>query len=403
MKNLLKRNWTCVWNFFNNGYVCAVVIMSISSTALLISILDKIKNKISQEDWQILFAILSFIVLPALLALWLSKIALTRWRAWRLVRLPGDPISHAFDPLLRLNGWWHRRFKPINIQNVVSLFSMDNVPFFLLTPAQLGCSRYPHEDPLFVLKLPARTHLAVGDFVVLRMMRHILASGGRLLVIIIDATRNTDEATQDMMEKVMCTRHFLQRMLGAAPKVVTLSEIHMAYAQSATNFLLTHFVLFFVRSIPGITDKGGTSTDIVSFFTKGLILHALSQKVKSDPVIMIQWEKRQDSWVEIYSGLPMREKKLRITDFLQITSFPTESGTMLGTKNPEFAIVPEGKWLSNILDLKSNDNEPYVIALRQALLGTHWNNCKSTQENIQKRLRDELTKVQKSLVRELRL
>ncbi len=397
--NLLKGLWTRVWKFFNNGYVVTFVVMCITSTAVLIAILDKIWDRISQEDLQRLFLILQF-MLPVLLAPWLCKTALIWWRAWCLVRLPGDPISHAFDPFLRLTGWWNRRRGPINIQNVVSLFSMGNIPLFSLTSAQLDHSQYPNEHPLFVLKLPARTHLAVGDFVVLRLMRHVLASGGRLLVIIIDATRDIEEAKQDMKKKVVCTRHFLQRMLGAVPKIVTLSEIHMAHAQSATNFLLTHFVVFFVKSFPGILHKGGTSADLVSFFTKGLIIHALSQMVKSDPVIMAQWVKRQDSWADIYSALPMSEKKLRITEFLQISSFPNESGALLGTKNPDFAIVPEGKWLSKLLDSSSNSNKPYVLALGQALLGKNW---EKNSSKVLERLHEELKKVQKSLALRLRL
>lgn len=405
MKNLLKGVWTRVWKFLNNGYVRTIVIWSIMSTTVLISVFTKIRDSISQQDLQNLFSILQF-VLPVLVAPWLCKTALTWWRAWCLVRLPGDSISHAFDPFLRLTGWWNRRFGPINIEKVVSLFSMaskfNNTPLFSLNPAQLDCSRYPYENPLFVLKLPARTHLAVGDFVVLRLMRHILASGGRLLVIIIDATRDTEEVKQDMMEKVVCTRHFLQRMLGSAPKIVTMSEIYMAHAQSATNFLLTHFVVFFVNSFPGIQHKEGTSTDLVSFFTKGLILYALSQMVKSDPVIMVQWVKRQDSWVDIYSALPTSGNKLRITEFLQISSFPNESGTLLGTKNPDFAIVPEGKWLLHLLDSSSNSNKTYVLALGQALLGKGWNKNSSTQEKVQERLREKLKKVQKSLAFGLR-
>jgi hypothetical protein len=203
-------------------------------------------------DWARVLVIARSVTWP-LAAVLLGTVGVKTWRKWRLVRLAGDPWYYSFDPALRAVSRWNRfRSGELAIlDRAIGSFRTrgpsDEALRTLFQPLDTGehlgqqhdTRLDPGESPVFVLKLPARSHLAVADFVVLRLVREILASGGDVLVVIVDATRFNDEAAKDMQIAVSRTRHFLRRFFGSGITIVSLSDLLLEESQATVHFLLS--------------------------------------------------------------------------------------------------------------------------------------------------------------------
>ena len=353
-------------------YLVAAVLVS----AFLPS--QKLRTQLSAVEWTPIVTTLAFVFWPiaGLLAL---RFALRTWRNWRLVSTAGDPWYHGFDPALRLVSRWRRnRFGRDGINRGIES-CLAGVPagsqlYSLSAIDSAGIRREstvdPRRSPIVALKLPARSHLAAADFAVLRLLRHLIARGGLAIVIIVDAVRYEEESQRDMRAASKRTRHFVRRVLGASPEVVTLTEMSEESPSTATRFMLKYYVPFFVRAVRR-TSKEVDDPTLVSLFSKGMIVEFLSRRARARPVIVMQWERRLHSWREILALLPEWNCDLVVSSFLAIRDFPSESGQALGSRSQDVAIAPRGSWMRELSS--GRYRLTYVLIVSRLLLGERRN------------------------------
>lgn len=357
----------------------------VGAASLLIALIaqfgDRLASWITAVDWSNVFFVLRLIFWP-LVSVIIATFVVRTWWKWRLVRVPGDPWYYSVDPLLRLTNRVLRHGSGSMVDRMRRCLSqksghsgMEQLFTLHNTSETSNHGLDPGERPVLIVKIPARYHLAVADFVVLRMVRVLMASGCAVLVVVLDA-RYDGNAGTDVDRYVKRTRHFVRRILGSGVQIKTLSNLVVAESPSAVGFLLRRFVPYFVTIVRG-NNATDTNDYLVSLFLKAMIIHCLSRQFKQQPVIIAQWEDRLRAWQPLLQKLADWDESIRVPAFLVIRSFPNESGGPLGSQSADVALVPEGDWLREFIAREADGAiSSYAQTFGYWVLGSGWDRGK---------------------------
>jgi hypothetical protein len=132
------------------------------------------------------------------------------------------------------------------------------------------------------------------------------------------------------------------------------------------------FIPYFV-SVARSADPNTRNDYLASLFLKGLLIRGLARRVASRRVVIAQWEGRLESWWSLLTTLSEWGEGVKVVSFLKIRSFPNEHGAPLGSRFPDVAIVPEGRWLAGIIGSDwARPLSHYERNLAECILGKGW-------------------------------
>ncbi|MHB8471943.1 MAG: hypothetical protein ACYDC8_03640 [Gammaproteobacteria bacterium] len=266
-----------------------------------------------------------------------------RWRSWRLVHFRDLRSFFSFDPFLRALVWYKRRnLVPDKLREVLRKFVLPNgSPYFEYQDGVIGGIHVkavaPTEQPTIVFKLLVRHYLAVPDFFDLRLLRHLVYHGARVIVVLQDVPFGI--VASDVPTARMRTQHFVRRVLGHSARVEFLSELLSDDGSGFVRFLLDEYVPLYASQYPQAQNEttAGAYSDGISYFTFPLIIRGLSRVIDPNtPVVVVQWRERVKKWCDLSTAIARWGGGMRIGGFILGETFPDFCGAKWKTTTQDF-------------------------------------------------------------------
>lgn len=255
---------------------------------------------------------------------------------WNLVRFDDIEVWASFVPILNLVSRFRRTdFDRAQIRRIMELFRLPNgSPYYeMITNKYSNSTLEANENPTIVLKLPVRNHLSIVDFYDLRLLRHVITSGGRVIIILHDVAHNIDP--KRMERAVNKTRHFICRVLGSAPDVMTLSEVLKGKEQGFVRFVLDDYIPHYAKKVSDTQIEQSPESGWISYFAFALFLKTLSGILKPDiPIVVMQWRGAVKHWTDFDEIVT--KCQLRVVGLIVGNDFPSYLGNKLATSKGEF-------------------------------------------------------------------
>lgn len=292
------------------------------------------------------------------------------YKNWKLVHFKDQSFILSFDPILKFVNFLKRKhFDILHIKLIIDKFqNRTNSNYYtLVESSQFRKTNLDtwqiKEIPTIVYKIPIRNHVALSDFQDLRLLRHVVAAGGRVIVIILDIPFLDKQSPKiDIDQCYVKTHSMIKRVLGSSVVIQRLSTICSEEMNMFIRFLFyTYIPLYadkFDRKIfinnSGIDDKVLKN---ISYLVFGILLYALNYiyiKNKVTSFIIIQWKERLFKWEEFAEFI--KEKfEMKILGLIVGENFLNYKGEKLRTS------------ISNFEDLSFTLNESNVSVAKKIL------------------------------------
>ncbi|MBC8450705.1 hypothetical protein H8D73_00660 [bacterium] len=241
--------------------------------------------------------------------------------AWPLLHWPGMNRIWSIDPGLTWLNWIKRnRFDRGVLEAICDRFrTLSDAPYYLLREGVRDADG--NEQPLdfdgltLTYKLRARDHLALSDFQDLRLLREVIAAGGRVLVVVFDTpipegdVRREDSRGCCSDDTIRSTVSFTRRVLGSRARVVVLSKVLKSREADILRYIFDSYIPVYASKLAGerIQIEADPEDYAIAYgigtLVFGLFLAALgSVRSGRPPYLVVQWVKRESKWAE-YSKL----------------------------------------------------------------------------------------------------
>lgn len=272
------------------------------------------------------------------------------YKRWKLIYFRDQHFLLSFDPILKIMSFLKRkRVNTPALASILEKFKHDtNSNYYSIVESSelkgLECfAKHTKGVPTIVLKLPARTHIALPDFQDLRLLRNIVAAGGRVVVIIIDVPYLDKQPENINMEQCYNkTYKIIRQVLGSNVIIQRLSTMFSKNIDDFLRFLFDTYIPLYANKLDKKIYTHKIETDSkkilnISYLVFALLLKALTYLYKKDQSLMIiQWKERLFKWTEFSEFMKRNLGNIRITGFILGETFFSYSGKKLRTSVDTF-------------------------------------------------------------------
>lgn len=272
------------------------------------------------------------------------------YKNWKLVHFKDQSFILSFDPILKFVNFLKRKhFDILHIKPIIDKFqNRTNSNYYTLVESsqfqKTNLNTWQiKEIPTIVYKIPARNHVALSDFQDLRLLRHIVAAGGQVIVVILDVP-HLDKQSQriDMDQCYVKTHLIIKRILGSNVVIQRLSTICSEEMNVFIRFLFDIYIPYYADRVDRkiyihkiVADNEKLLN--ISYFVFALFVYALNYiKKESTSFIIIQWKERLSKWSEFAEFIKKNFDDIKISGLIVGDTFLNYSGKKLRTSINNF-------------------------------------------------------------------